>query len=300
MVVWEVPCESRSLPSLYSKARHSIAVAGFFLPERGAMVVFSELGNLFLNKLPKYHFIALKEVDSTNAYLKEYARSSLGPAWCIAELQTAGYGQRQRSWISNEDSLTFSMLCHFGVGLHELDGLSQMVGLTLVEVLNRQFGKDFLIKWPNDIYLNSKKLAGLLIEAVKYDEASCWLVIGVGLNASSVMNKEESDHCFEAAFLEELCDEQQKNIFLLSLAARLDELSVSFKQNALGECLENYYKYDYFNLDQEIIVYDTERHIHGHYKGLTQSGELLFESKGSVRSYRSGYVSVRAVDDMKV
>jgi len=62
--------------------------------------------------------------------------------------------------------------------------------------------------------------------------------------------------------------------------------------------LETYQKYDYFDLGQEVIVYDTELSIYGRYKGLTQCGELLFESEGKLKTYRSGNVSIRAINDI--
>lgn len=267
------------------------------------MVVFDELKALFKTALPKYHFIALSHVNSTSRYLKRRAKESLESTFCITALQTDGYGQRQREWLSNEDSLTFSVLCYFDSSLNELDGLSQMVGLSLVESLSSFFDDRLYIKWPNDIYSDSGKVAGLLIESVKYDKDSCWLVIGVGINISfidiSKLNQ-QNPIPFSASYLKKISKKKGDMFFLLSFVEDLDKLSQSFTVNSFVNALERYQKYDYFDLGQEVIVYDTGLSIYGRYKGLTQRGELLFESEGKLITYRSGEVSIRAMSDIKV
>ncbi|MCF6254564.1 MAG: biotin--[acetyl-CoA-carboxylase] ligase [Thiomicrorhabdus sp.] len=267
------------------------------------MVIFSELETFFKVSLPMYHFIALKQVDSTSAYLKKRSKTYLEPTFCIAAQQTQGYGQRQRQWLSNEDSLTFSLLCRFDVPLNELDGLSQMIALSLIDSLSDFFEDKLYLKWPNDIYSDSGKVAGLLIESVKYDDGSCWLVIGIGINTSfielSSLNQKNSPPSI-AAFLKKSSREGGENLFLLSLVTQLDRLSRNFNSTCFEKSLERYQKYDYFDLGQEVIVYDTGLSIYGRYKGLTQRGELLFESEGKLKTYRSGNVSIRAVSDIKV
>ena len=267
------------------------------------MVVFAELKALFKTALPKYHFIALNHVNSTSTYLKNRAKEQLEPTFCITALQTDGYGQRQRQWLSNEDSLTFSVLCCFDTPLNELDGLSQMIGLSLVELLSSFFDDRLYLKWPNDIYSDSGKVAGLLIESVKYDEDSCWLVIGIGINTSFIELSRLNQKNFlppSISYLKKMSKEKEEVFFLLSLVVELDKLSQLFTVNSFANVLERYQKYDYFDLGQEVIVYDTGLSIYGRYKGLTQRGELLFESEGKLTVYRSGDVSIRAMSDIKV
>jgi BirA family biotin operon repressor/biotin-[acetyl-CoA-carboxylase] ligase len=267
------------------------------------MVVFSELKALLKRALPKYHFIALSHVNSTSTYLKKRAKEQLEPTFCIATLQTGGYGQRQRQWLSNEDSLTFSVLCRFGTPLNELNGLSQMVGLNLIESLSSFFDDKLYLKWPNDIYSDSGKVAGLLIESVKYDDSSCWLVIGIGINTSfiefSSLNQKNSPPP-SISYLKKMSKVKGEALFLESLIVALDKLSQFFTVNSFVSAIERYQKYDYFDLGQEVIVYDTGKSIYGRYKGLTQRGELLFESEGKLTVYRFGDVSIRAVSDIKL
>ncbi len=242
-------------------------------------------------------------MSSTSAYLKERAKVHLEPTFCIAALQTQGYGQRQRQWLSNEGSLTFSLLCRFNIPLHELDGLSQMIALSLIESLGSFFDDRLYLKWPNDIYSDSGKIAGLLIESVKHDACSCWLVIGIGINTSFIelsSLKQKNPPPTSASFLKKISQEGGGDFFLHSLVTCLDRLSQNFNSASFEKSLKRYQKHDYFDLGQEVIVYDTGQSIYGRYKGLTQRGELLFESEGKLKTYRSGNVSIRAVSDIKL
>ncbi|VAW46165.1 hypothetical protein MNBD_GAMMA04-920 [hydrothermal vent metagenome] len=260
---------------------------------------FSKMESLFKKEGLNYQFVGLESIDSTSAYLKRQANKKLQPMFCIATSQVDGYGQRQRQWLSNEDSLAFSVLCRFSVPIHELEGVSQIVGLKLIESLVDVFNDQLFIKWPNDLYSDSGKVAGLLIECVAFDKDACWLVIGVGINcssmdASSTVIKKSG---YPISHLK-LPKGEDNTVFLTFFVAKLDELSHSFVSGDFEKHSESYQKYDYFDLDQPVIVYDTEQSISGCYKGLTQRGELLFESEGCRVTYRSGDVSIRTIDDI--
>jgi len=259
----------------------------------------SKLESLFKMNDLNYQFIGLKQVDSTSAYLKRQAKIRLEPTFCIAQLQTDGYGQRQRQWLSNEDSLTFSVLCRFSAPIHALEGLSQVIGLALSEALAEICHEKISIKWPNDLYLEAGKVAGLLIECVKFDENSCWLVIGVGINRSLMDFSKSSSKApsYSVAYLPSFLEADVIR-FLPDFISKIERLSLGFVTDKFKNYLENYQKYDYFDLDQRVIVYDTEQSISGCYKGLTQRGELLLESDGELIVYRSGEISIRAMDDI--
>jgi BirA family biotin operon repressor/biotin-[acetyl-CoA-carboxylase] ligase len=116
-------------------------------------------------------------VGSTNTELMQRARAGqTEPILLVAETQTAGRGRQGRDWVSQRgDSLTFSV----GLPLAPRDwsGLSLAVGLSLAESLHPHIG----LKWPNDLWVQGRKLGGILIEASSIGGVS-YLVIGVGLN----------------------------------------------------------------------------------------------------------------------
>ena len=128
--------------------------------------------------------LALEEVDSTNSIAMEAARAGdPGQLWVTALRQTQGRGRRGRSWVSERGNLYASLLLVDAAPLACLGQLPLVIALGLARALAtlRGIEPDALrIKWPNDIWLGERKLAGILIEARPPD----WAVIGIGINVS--------------------------------------------------------------------------------------------------------------------
>lgn len=139
--------------------------------------------------LPGFTVEVLPEIDSTNTELMRRARAGFfEPVLLVAERQTAGRGRLGREWVSDAaagpaarsggGSLTFSL----GLPLapHDWSGLSLAVGLSVVESLH----PDLTLKWPNDVWLHDRKLAGILIETANLmaSAGTRYAVVGVGIN----------------------------------------------------------------------------------------------------------------------
>lgn len=122
-------------------------------------------------------------IDSTNSAL--LTRASHGAPHrtaLFAEWQTAGRGRHGRKWLAQPGAaLTFSLLWRFECGVAGLSGLSLVVGLALVRVLQR-LEVPVALKWPNDVLLDGEKLAGILIELSGDALGPSAVVIGIGLN----------------------------------------------------------------------------------------------------------------------
>lgn len=140
-------------------------------------------------RLPGFSIEVVPEIDSTNAELMRRLRSGhLDPVLLIAEHQSAGRGRMARPWHSSAaqagaqgpGSLTFSL----GLPMTPKDwsGLSLAVGLSLAHSLH----PDIRLKWPNDLWWQGRKLAGILIETANAGAGSSpgsrYVVIGIGLN----------------------------------------------------------------------------------------------------------------------
>lgn len=123
--------------------------------------------------------IYLKEVDSTNNYILTH---KLLGSFVVAEIQTAGRGRASKTWISNEsNNLYFSAL----VGLKntpQIPLFSLLCGKAVLKTCKKFFPSLTLsLKWPNDIYLEDKKVAGILLE-MQSNLEEVLLVIGIGVN----------------------------------------------------------------------------------------------------------------------
>ncbi|HEY1103512.1 MAG TPA: biotin--[acetyl-CoA-carboxylase] ligase [Burkholderiaceae bacterium] len=126
---------------------------------------------------PDFTVEILPTVDSTNSELMRRARAGqAAPVLLVAEAQTAGRGRLGRSWTSQPgDALTFSL----GLPLAPADwsGLSLAVGASIAASLHPRIG----LKWPNDLWLDDRKLGGILIETATVG-GQRYVVVGVGIN----------------------------------------------------------------------------------------------------------------------
>jgi BirA family biotin operon repressor/biotin-[acetyl-CoA-carboxylase] ligase len=139
--------------------------------------------------LPHFTIEVLPEIDSTNTELMRRARAGqIDPVLLVAERQTAGRGRLGRQWFSGEaeavgarfsSSPLPSLMFSLGLPLAPQDwsGLSLAVGLSIVESLH----PELQLKWPNDVWWQSRKLAGILIETASVGNVR-FAVVGVGIN----------------------------------------------------------------------------------------------------------------------
>jgi BirA family biotin operon repressor/biotin-[acetyl-CoA-carboxylase] ligase len=143
-------------------------------------------------KLPAgYRLIALDSVDSTNEEARR--RLSLGHGtWIVAAEQSEGRGRRGRKWISERGNLYASLILCPDVPLAEAAELSFVTALAVHDALAALLppAANLHCKWPNDILLDGKKLAGLLLESasggkdgVRGDKTG-WVIIGIGVNVA--------------------------------------------------------------------------------------------------------------------
>lgn len=133
----------------------------------------------------------LLETDSTNTHARRQLAAGLGrwPALFVADRQTAGRGRNTRSWWSPEGCLMLSLV----VGQEQLPSdpalwpqLSLVTGVAVATAVEAEAPQsDVKLKWPNDLYVQSRKLAGILVEAIPQAvDGQMAFVIGIGLNVA--------------------------------------------------------------------------------------------------------------------
>ena len=129
-------------------------------------------------------FTHLDVIDSTNTYLLEQAKHGVASGQvCLAEHQISGRGRMGRNWVSAYGhNLYLSLLWRFEQ-VSQVQGLSLAVGVVVARALQGVMGLDRVqLKWPNDIWVDGRKLGGILIEMVGEVHGSAALVLGVGIN----------------------------------------------------------------------------------------------------------------------
>lgn len=133
----------------------------------------------------RFNFTLLPECDSTNSRLMALplTDSDARIAVLATDRQTAGRGRRGRSWLSWPGAgLTFSVLWRFAAAPHVPGGLSLAVGLAVARCLEKLGVEGVQLKWPNDVLIHGKKIAGILVELSSARRGEMAAVIGIGLN----------------------------------------------------------------------------------------------------------------------
>jgi BirA family transcriptional regulator, biotin operon repressor / biotin---[acetyl-CoA-carboxylase] ligase len=139
---------------------------------------------------------SLPTINSTNEYLKKKIKlASLMPSpyAIVSEEQSGGYGQHKRSWYSPRGGLYFSFYakCNEEAQVLLEKHLTLEVGNLLKSCVETITALSCQIKEPNDIYVQGKKLAGILVETVSRGKMAEAVIIGVGLNVNTMMFPEE-------------------------------------------------------------------------------------------------------------
>lgn len=234
----------------------------------------------FANK----HIFSLEDVDSTNSYASTLPVDTPEGSIVVANFQTKGRGQGQNYWESEKDkNLTFSILLKpvFVKAVNQFY-LSKIVSLAMADLISMYAG-DVKIKWPNDIYVKDKKIAGILIENSIESDFISHCIIGIGLNINQEIFLSEAPN---PVSLKQITGETYETSEILDIFSDILE----YRYKLLS-------KKDYTTIDQNYLDFMYLLHKEAEYKsenelfngkitGVAPTGELLITTnEGLKRSF---------------
>ena len=245
-------------------------------------------------RLPGFSVEVLPEIDSTNSELMRRSRAGqIDPVLLVAEHQSAGRGRLGRQWFSGQSehtggsdftaahlpSLSFS----FGLPLAPQDwsGLSLAVGLSIVESLH----PDLQLKWPNDVWWQSRKLAGILIETASVGDVR-YAVVGVGIN---IEPRDGSGLSTPPASLSELLPGMDAPAALARVVEPLVRAIQRFEARGFSELRTAFHGRDLL-YGQTVQCSDG---LTGVARGVDACGALLVHTENGLNRITSAEVSVR-------
>ncbi len=158
---------------------------GYRLMSEPDLILASALSSLLPGEF-KEKVVRVDEADSTNTLAKELASSGrLGPVGLVvAESQTGGRGRFGRRWHSPHGGIWFSLVIRPRLSVREAGVVPLLASVVTAEAVAEATGLDVRIKWPNDLLIEGKKVAGILTELAAELGEIDYLVVGVGLNAN--------------------------------------------------------------------------------------------------------------------
>lgn len=237
----------------------------------------------------------LPVIDSTNQYLLDRLATLHSGDACVAEYQQAGRGRRGRKWFSPFGAnLYLSMYWRLEQGPAAAIGLSLVIGIVMAEVLQSLGADKVRVKWPNDLYLLDRKLAGILVELTGKTGDAAQIVIGAGINLA--MRRVENDVINQGWInLQEAGIAIDRNTLAVRLIKELRAALVLFEQEGLAPYLSRWEKLDNF-IHRPVKLIIGEKEIFGTSRGIDTQGALLLEQDGVIKPWMGGEISLRSAE----
>lgn len=248
-----------------------------------------------LAALPEGNVDVLPVIDSTNQYLQDRITQLRSGDACVAEYQQAGRGRRGRQWFSPFGSnLYLSMYWKLDQGPAAAMGLSLVIGIVTAEVMQQLGAKDVRVKWPNDLYLKDRKLAGILVELTGKTGDAAHLVIGAGIN---LRMREPAANVIDQGWinLQEAGIDIDRNELTVTLLKELRGALRKFELEGLSSFISRWRNLDNF-IDRPVKLLIGDKEIHGIERGIDPQGALLLELNGEVKTFIGGEISLRGIE----
>ena len=239
----------------------------------------------------------LDEVASTNTYLMQNKHAA--HATCVAaHVQTNGKGRRGRTWVSQLGaSLTFSLLWRFQCGAAALSGLSLCVGVALIRALRDFEVNTAQLKWPNDVLVDGKKLAGILIELQGDLEGPSAAVIGVGINLdfNSSLPKNVLESIDQPAIDLASVKAIDQNALLGAILKHLADVLSGFETNGFVALRDEWLRYHAYENKPVRMLLPNGTDVQGVVRGVAEDGILLVETALGLQRFSAGEISLRGI-----
>ena len=234
-------------------------------------------------------------IDSTNALAKRLAgQGAPEGTLVITEEQTAGRGRRGRSWVSPPGAnLIFSVLLRPPMDGDRVFVLTMVLALAGVKAVKRVAGVEAMIKWPNDLYVGPKKLAGILTEFAVRGKQVDWVVPGMGMNVGWHPEVPERGAAPATCLLEETGQRVSRNDLLFEILTGFEALYRDVVRGSMKAIYEEWNQ-NCLILGKSVVIESDRERIEGKALRIDDSGALIIEdANGHQRRILTGDVSLR-------
>ena len=231
-----------------------------------------------------------ESLDSTNRMAKELARQGAPEGTVVmTEQQTAGRGRRGRAWDSpGHANLLFSILLRPTLPPHDVFALTMIFALAASETVREETGLEVLIKWPNDLYVGRKKLAGILTEFALKGKGIDHVILGLGLNVNWDPSFSQS-----TSLKTETGRTVSRNDLLVGILKRFEKY---YQDVSPGQMALYYEKWNALSLimGKDVEIESDQVRIQGKALRIDYDGALIIgDETGREKKIRNGDVTVK-------
>lgn len=247
-------------------------------------------GSIFSKNFHIYEIIS-----STNTLAKEMAiKGAPHGTGVIAEDQTTGKGRLDRKWLSRgHENLLFTILLRPSLDAGNIFILTMILAISAIDSVKQMTGLNTLIKWPNDLYINTKKLAGMLTEFSIKDGSVEYVIIGLGLNVNWMPDKDAGLMYPATSILAESGKRVSRNELLIDILKRFES---SYDNVLSGETEEIHRRWNDLSLvtGKDVEIISPDEVIKGKVISIDREGALILkDTMGKELKILSGDVSLR-------
>ena len=238
--------------------------------------------------------IIYESLESTNTTAKElYTQGACGGTVVMTEEQTAGRGRMDRQWLSPAcKNLLFSILLIPDIKVENIYSLTLALAVAGIDAIKKISGLSSMIKWPNDVYLNNKKLAGILTEFKVRGKNPAYVILGMGINVNWNPEKEKNILFPSTSIFNETGLVTSRNRLIAEILKNLEILYNDIINERL-ESLKGRINSLSLLTGKEVSVDIGEKIISGTVQGIDADGGLILTGQdGDVKKILNGDVSI--------
>lgn len=270
---------------------------GYKLMAAPDLMTEAEIKSLMHTEWVAKEVLYFDTIDSTNTKAQELAEKGYpSGTLVVADKQESGKGRRGRSWVSPSGTGIFmTLMIKPDINPNNASMLTLVAALAVAKAITSVTGEEAMIKWPNDIVVNGKKVCGILTEMNAQFDYINNIVVGVGINVHNESFPEEISQMASSLMIEAGGKRFHRAQIIAETMLYFEQYYDTFLKTQDLSALVREYDELLVNRNKSVRVLDPKEPFDGKAMGITPKGELIVDTWESRKLVSSGEVSVRGI-----
>lgn len=270
---------------------------GYRLKAAPDLMTEAEIKSLMHTEWVAKEVLYFDTIDSTNTKAQELAEKGYpSGTLVVADKQESGKGRRGRSWVSPSGTGIFmTLMIKPDINPNNASMLTLVAALAVAKAITSVTGEEAMIKWPNDIVVNGKKVCGILTEMNAQFDYINHIVVGIGINVHNESFPEEISQMASSLMIEAGGKRFHRAQIIAETMSYFEQYYDTFLKTQDLSALVREYDKLLVNRNKSVRVLDPKEPFDGKAMGITPKGELIVDTWESRKLVSSGEVSVRGI-----
>ena len=270
---------------------------GYRLMAAPDLMTEAEIKSLMHTEWVAKEVLYFDTIDSTNTKAQELAEKGYqSGTLVVADKQESGKGRRGRSWVSPSGTGIFmTLMIKPDINPNNASMLTLVAALAVAKAITSVTGEEAMIKWPNDIVVNGKKVCGILTEMNAQFDYINHIVVGIGINVHNESFPKEISQMASSLMIEAGGKRFHRAQIIAETMSYFEQYYDTFLKTQDLSALVREYDKLLVNRNKSVRVLDPKEPFDGKAMGITPKGELIVDTWESRKLVSSGEVSVRGI-----